>query len=292
MEKRDERGRTQEWQEGTLGRLVAKTFIREKREVKGPYTTADFVMWALNEIFGPSNWSFTILEGPELVMYSDTLGYSKATVRLKARFVNGDEVEHDEVGVWPLRASKINQGGTFETTPPEVYEQVLKSAVTDGLKACTDHIGKCFRPIADNELEGFLIRRQAKADLKANGQSAEGEDPKKSADDLYGEKAEPEPKKAEPKAKKAKKAEPKAKKADADDASSVLEPASYPRTLDELYKMADKELGIGSRDTYAIMQKYLNKKHGEGADIAAYVKTDTGSALKLLWDLVKASITE
>lgn len=228
--------RTQAWQEWVLNRLVEKAFIRKKREVKGPYTTADFVMWLLNRVFGPSNWSFRVLEGPELVFYSETMGYSRANVQLTVRFANGTEVIHEEVGVWPMRASKVREGGTFETTTPEVYEQVLKSAVTDGLKACTDHLGNCFRPIADQELENFLRQRQAKGSLKDKGKSAAGEPPKKSNNDLFGEE-------------KGSVVEPAAPKAMDD---SIMDKPDYPRSMTELYKMAE-ERGISKSSAVDIL---------------------------------------
>ncbi len=144
-------------QRAALARLPEKRFIKTDRNVKGPYTSGDYVRWKLNEIFGPDNWCHTIVHGPELIRLNDAQAYIQAVVRLDVQFANGNQVTHEDVGVWPLAATNAKEGGTLDDTAPERYETVLKAVITDGLKACAESLGVCFRPLGDKNLETFLI---------------------------------------------------------------------------------------------------------------------------------------
>lgn len=245
MKRKNGEPRTTEWQERMLARMVEPAFVRKTQGVKGAYTTGDFVTFLLNDIFGPSNWSHRILKGPELIQYGEQMAYSQVTVQLLVRFANGQEAIHEDIGIWPFTATAARDGGTLEQTKPERFEQVVKSAITDGLKACTDHLGNCFRPIADLELEGFLRRRQAEETLKEKELSAAGEPAEKSSNDLFGE----EPQETAP----PKKEEPAATN------DNVMDEASYPRSIIELYKMAE-ERGIAKDDAVQIMTASLDGK--------------------------------
>jgi hypothetical protein len=121
----------------------------------------------LNEIFGPDHWQHTIQEGPKLVDVNERNAYVQVTVRLTVMFANGQVSIHDDVGVWPLAASKDK---TLEDAAPERYETVLKAAVTDGLKACTEYLGVCFRPLADKTLDQRVRRGAAMKVGTAPGQ--------------------------------------------------------------------------------------------------------------------------
>lgn len=268
-----ENGRTQEWQEWMLGRLVDKVFVRQTSGVKGAYTTGSYVIWLLNEIFGPANWTHHVIGGPELVTYGESQGYSQVTVRLTVTFADGSIVTHDDIGIWPFSATDAKRGGTLDGTAPERYEQVIKSAVTDGVKACTEYLGTCFRPLADKELEGFLTRRLAKQDLKAKGISTEGESGEKSKVGLFGDKPNP---LADPVVEAAK------------DMGGVVsdEPeiprTLVPRTVTELYKWGEDQLGVPIKDAVGILEAYLMAKHGSDS-IGAYIKNGGSDALATLW---------
>ncbi len=144
---------TIEAQHKALSTPVEPRYLRKSQNVKGPYTTGDYVRWKMNQIFGPDNWSHMILKGPELVTLNDQNAYVQVVVRLTVQFANGQQVTHDDVGVSPLQATR---GGALDTTAPERYETVLKSAITDGVKACVEYLGVCFRPLADETLNAEL----------------------------------------------------------------------------------------------------------------------------------------
>lgn len=162
-----------EAQRAALAQLPEKRFIRTDPNVKGPYTSGDYVRWKLNQIFGPDNWCHTIINGPEIVHLNESQAYVQAVVRLDVQFANRNQVTHEDVGVWPLAATNAKQGGTLDDTDPARYETVLKACVTDAIKACAESLGVCFRPLADKTLEATLVAREvAAAGAATNGKSA------------------------------------------------------------------------------------------------------------------------
>jgi recombination DNA repair RAD52 pathway protein len=142
-----------ELQRSELSKPVDERFVRRNASVKGAYTTGDYVRLMLNQIFGPDNWSHTVLSGPELVRLNAGGAYIKTLVRLTVRFANGQQVVHEDVGVTVLTAGRSVE---LDGVAPERYETALKAAVTDGLKACAEHLGACFRPMGDADLERSL----------------------------------------------------------------------------------------------------------------------------------------
>jgi hypothetical protein len=147
-----------------LNKLVDKKYIKTDEHVKGPYTSGDYVRYQLNQIFGNDKWSSTITKGPDMVTLNNNNAYVEVVIRLEVEFANGNKVTHDDVGVWPLAATKNKDGNSvgLTGTAPERYETVLKAVVTDGLKACTEYLGLCFRPLGDKDLEA-TIRNANKA---------------------------------------------------------------------------------------------------------------------------------
>ncbi len=140
---------TVELQRRALSSPVEQRFIRQNSNVKGPYTTGDYVRWKLNQIFGPDNWSHTLVKGPEIVTLNEINAYVQVVVRLTVQFANGQQVIHEDVGMWLLQATK---GADLGKTAPERYETVFKAAITDGIKACAEYLGICFRPLTDETL--------------------------------------------------------------------------------------------------------------------------------------------
>lgn len=140
-------------QRAALNTPVDPRFICKKSHVKGPFTTGDYIRWKLNQIFGPDNWSHIILEGPELVKINDLSAYVRVTVRLTVQFANDRTVIHDDIGVSILQATR---GSNLDGTSPERYETVVKAAITDGVKACAEYLGICFRPIGDESLDTYV----------------------------------------------------------------------------------------------------------------------------------------
>jgi Rad52/22 family double-strand break repair protein len=151
-----------ELQRSELCKPVDERFVRRNASVKGAYTTGDYVRLMLNQIFGPDNWSHTVLSGPELVRLNAGGAYIKTLVRLTVRFANGQQVVHEDVGVTVLTAGR---SVALDEVAPERFETALKAAVTDGLKACAEHLGACFRPMGDADLERSL--RGARPDSQA-----------------------------------------------------------------------------------------------------------------------------
>ena len=79
-------------------------------------------------------------------------------IRLTVQFANGQLVTHDDVGVSPFQATR---GAALESTALERYETVLKSAVTDGVKACVECLGVCFRPLSDEALNAEIRAKKS-----------------------------------------------------------------------------------------------------------------------------------
>lgn len=142
-----------ELQRTELGKPVDERYVRRAASVKGAYTTGDYVRLMLNQIFGPDNWSHTVLSGPEFVRLNAGGAYVRTLVRLTVRFANGQQVVHEDVGITVLSAGRNVE---LDNVAPERYETALKAAVTDGLKACAEHLGACFRPMGDADLERSL----------------------------------------------------------------------------------------------------------------------------------------
>jgi len=147
---------------------VDPTVVKNNSNVKGPYTSGEYIRWKLNDIFGPDNWQHTIMDGPKLVDVNERNAYVQVTIRLITQFADGSQVTHDDVGVWPLVASKDKK---LDEAAPERYETVIKAAVTDGVKACAEYLGICFRPMADDALAAYLRKRNAKPTGQASSQS-------------------------------------------------------------------------------------------------------------------------
>jgi hypothetical protein len=161
-------------QREALAAPIDSKFVKNDTNVKGPYSTGDYVVWKLNEIFGPDNWKHTIQAGPELITNNDQNAYAQVTIRLTVQFANGEQVTHDDVGIWPFKATR---GQTLEGTAPERYETVIKASVTDGIKACVEYLGICFRPMADENLRKHIVG-QIRAAGKKEQPSSRGEAPR------------------------------------------------------------------------------------------------------------------
>ena len=120
--------RTIEWQEAMLSALVEPAFVKQAPQVKGPFTSGEYVIWLLNLIFGPGNWSHRVIGEPTIKDINESQAYSQALVGLTVYFADGKQVTHEDVGIWPFSATGAKQGGTLEATAAERYEQVIKSA--------------------------------------------------------------------------------------------------------------------------------------------------------------------
>ena len=173
--------RTLNWQLQELQKLVDLGFVKTAKEVKGAYTTGDYVTWLLNRIFTPAHWSFTILQGPEIITLSDKTAYAQVVGRLEVTFIGGHTTHQDDIGIWPLVATGARKGGTLDNTSPERYETVSKAARTDCLKNASYNLGTCFAPLSDTVLVNFLQREEAR-----NGLPPLKEPASKSAADLFG----------------------------------------------------------------------------------------------------------
>jgi recombination DNA repair RAD52 pathway protein len=133
-----------------LNKPLDERFIRKNSNTNGARVSGEYVRQMLNHIFGPDNWSHMVLSGPELVRLNAGGAYVKTVVRLTVRFANGQQAVHEDVGVTVLNAGRRQD---LDNIDPERFEKALKSAVTDGLKACAGHLGNCFRLVGDVILE-------------------------------------------------------------------------------------------------------------------------------------------
>lgn len=173
---------TVEEQREALASPIDSRFVKKDANVKGPYSTGDYVVWKLNEIFGPDNWKHTVQQGPELITNNDQNAYAQVTIRLTVQFANGEQVIHDDVGIWPFKATR---GQTLEGTAPERYETVIKASITDGIKACVEYLGICFRPMADENLRKHIIGQiRAAGKKEKSAQSPDGFYPPDIEDEL------------------------------------------------------------------------------------------------------------
>ena len=173
--------RTIAWQLKELQKLVDSAFVKTAKEVKGSFTSGDYVTYQLNRIFTPAKWSFTILQGPEMTTLNEQKAYAQVVGRLEVTFADGSTAHQDDIGIWPLVATGARKGGTLNETAPERYETVCKAARTDCLKNASYNLGTCFAPLSDGALVGFLQREEARERLPELNESAA-----KSAADLFG----------------------------------------------------------------------------------------------------------
>ena len=166
-----------------LAALVDDWAVKKNRNVKGQFTSGDYVTFRLNQIFTPAGWQFTILAGPTVVTLSETNAYTRLVGRLTIRFADGAEVHQDDIGIWPLKATNARNGGVLRDTAPERYETAEKAARTDCLKNAARNLGTCFAPQTDLELLAH-IKRQAHL---ASGQAETGRSATQAIADLFGE---------------------------------------------------------------------------------------------------------
>lgn len=175
--------RTLSWQMDRLRRLVDRPFVKTAKEVKGAFTTGEYVTWLLNDIFGPSNWAFTILQGPEMITLNEKAAYAQVVGRLEVTFADGSTSHQDDIGIWPLVATAARKGGTLEDTAPERYETACKAARTDCLKNATYNLGTCFAPLSDGVLVKWLEQNEAREHIAP---LVEGKSAEENMADLFG----------------------------------------------------------------------------------------------------------
>jgi len=166
-----------------LQKLVDSAFVKTAKEVKGAFTTGEYVTWLLNDIFGPFRWNFTILQGPELITLSEQAAYAQVVGRLEVVFADGTKTHQDDIGIWPLVATGARKGGTLEDTSPERYETACKAARTDCLKNAVYNFGTCFAPLSDGVLVRWLEQSEAR---KRIAPLVEDKTAEENAADLFG----------------------------------------------------------------------------------------------------------
>ena len=145
-----------------LALLVEPRFVKQDKNVKGNFTSGDYVEFQLREIFGPANINIEIKSGPELVNISERESYTRIVIRLWVTFANGQQAYQDSIGVWPLKATRAAEGGTLEETAAERYETALKASMTDAIKGAAERLGNCFRPTMDATVTSLISEREYK----------------------------------------------------------------------------------------------------------------------------------
>ena len=71
------------WQLEELEKLVHDRFVQKNDNVKGAFTSGDFVEWRLRNIFGPQNISVELRDGPRVVTISESQAYTQALIRME-----------------------------------------------------------------------------------------------------------------------------------------------------------------------------------------------------------------
>lgn len=173
---------TKEEQLDSLAQFVDDWAIKKDRNVKGAFTSGEYVTYRLNQIFTPAGWSFTILDGPQVVEINEANAYTRLVGRLAIRFADGCEAYQDDIGIWPLKATGAQNGGTLETTAAERYETAEKAARTDCLKNAARNLGVCFAPMTDLELQEAIKRENYRSQNSGKKQSVA-----RDAADLFGD---------------------------------------------------------------------------------------------------------
>ena len=120
-----------------------------------PFVPHEYVVQALDTVFGPHQWSFeigdvTVKELPN----GEMLVYAPGT--LTAIFADGTAAMRFDVGIAPIRRKK--DAADLVATPTENYETAFKAAVTDALKGCAGDLGCCFRPMLSEEMEAAVLK--------------------------------------------------------------------------------------------------------------------------------------
>lgn len=171
---------TYEEQRAALEALVVDWAIKEDKNVKGPFTSGDFVTWELNRIFGPGYWSVHMIEGPTLVKVNESSCYFRVVGSLIVEFANGQVSRQDDIGIWPLIAAK---GKKLEDTAVDLFRTAEMAARTALLKNAAGNLGTSFKPLSDLELEYEIKRAISKETFAEEGDAPAS----KHIDDLYGE---------------------------------------------------------------------------------------------------------
>jgi hypothetical protein len=120
-----------------------------------PFVPHEYVVQALDTVFGPHHWSFqigdvTVKELPN----NEMLVYVPGT--LTTIFADGTTATRFDVGIAPIRRKK--DAADLVATPSENYETAFKAAVTDALKGCAGDLGCCFRPMLSAEMEAAVMK--------------------------------------------------------------------------------------------------------------------------------------
>jgi len=120
-----------------------------------PYVPHEYVVQALDTVFGPHHWSFQIGDVTvEELPNNEMLVYVPGT--LTTIFADGTAATRFDVGIAPIRRKK--DAADLVATPTENYETAFKAAVTDALKGCAGDLGCCFRPMLSQEMEAAVVK--------------------------------------------------------------------------------------------------------------------------------------
>ena len=227
-----------EEQLNALAALVDDWAIKKDRAVKGAFTSGEYVTYRLNQIFAPAHWSFTILDGPTLVTISPQLAYAQVVGRLHVRFSDGSAAHQDDIGIWPLVATKAREGKNLDDTAPERYETVLKAARTDCLKNAARNLGSCFGPLGDLE----LVAAKKRADYEYSQRDSKPRSAQEDIAELYSEGT---PHQKPP--------EPKPNQETGQATRTVVEPPKKPTKngLDKLFTEVNVRLAANTLKPYA-----------------------------------------
>jgi hypothetical protein len=150
-------GLTAELQRSYLMTLAPAWATKTDSAIAGgkPFVPHEYVVQALDTIFGPQHWSFVIGEiSVETLPNTEMLVYVPGT--LTVTFADGVAATRFDVGLAPIRRKK--DASDLAATPTENYETAFKAAVTDALKGCAGDLGCCFRPMLSEEVEAALVK--------------------------------------------------------------------------------------------------------------------------------------
>ena len=144
---------TKEQQLMALKLVVPEYALGEKKPgVAGgqDWTPHEWVMYALDVIFGPDGWSDRIVGSITPMTAPDGEMYIYIPIELTVTFADGTQATRTDVGVGNVRFTRdAKQRGDSDlaATPLDNFSTGYKSAITSGLKGCCRDLGRIFVPL-------------------------------------------------------------------------------------------------------------------------------------------------
>ena len=128
-----------------------------------PWVPHEYVTHMLDTVFGPDCWSFEVgAIKPITLPNNDQLIYVPG--RMMARFADGTQVIRSDVGIGLVQA-RIDSPDLSDLGI-DSFETGYKSATTDALKGCAADLGRCFRPMQNQNIAAAVSNGRFESELQ------------------------------------------------------------------------------------------------------------------------------